>query len=589
MGEEKLIDLYTEEGESLPEIPWNIYPRPKLVRNSFFCLNGEWALEDLNKDLRESEKITVPFAPESLLSGIARRMGKAPHILYKKSFSLPSAFFGDKAFKKRVILHFGAVDQIAKVTLNGKYLGEHIGGYEHFSFDVTDALHFDCENELSVEVTNAENPLSLPYGKQCESRGGMWYTPVTGIWQTVWLECVPDAYITSVSAIYKDGEVKILVESSSEDKGCEVTLFSNGETLLQSTADGEASFKLENPRLWSLEDPYLYKFSVTLGEDKIDSYFSARSFSIEEVNSQKTFCLNGKPLFLHGVLDQGYYSDGIFTPAAPECYEKDILLMKELGFNMLRKHIKIEPDIFYYYCDIHGMTVVQDMVNNGDYSFFRDTALPTVGFKRKNDKNAHRDEATRENFVSGMISTLDALYSYGSIVGWTLFNEGWGQFCSDELYELLKKMDGTRFVDSTSGWFYGKYNDVESLHVYFKPIKLKKRKGLSETQEKPIFLSEFGGYSYRIEGHIFNPEREYGYKSFNNEKDFCDALEKLYFDEVIPAVSEGVCGLVYTQLSDVEDETNGFITYDRRKLKVDAALMKGISEALFAEFEKQFI
>ena len=558
--------LYTADGEKLCGMPWNVYPRPRLVRDSFFCLNGEW---DFVATDGEKYKILVPFPPESALSGVGKRMGEHPHIIYKKTFSLPESFV-----RSRVILHFGAVDQIAVVELNGRVLGGHVGGYEHFSFDITDDLKE--ENELKVTVTNAEDPISLPYGKQCEKRGGMWYTPVSGIWQTVWIESVPERYITELSVCVEDGVAEIVAHGISAG---EITLDANGNTLVAQLVDGKARVELGNVREWSPDDPYLYRYTVDGEGDSVSSYFAARKVSIEKRGGKQVFCLNSKPIFLHGLLDQGYFSDGIFTPATPEEYKRDILSMKELGFNMLRKHIKVEPDIFYYYCDLYGMTVMQDMINNGDYSFIRDTALPTIGFKKRNDKKLHRDPATRKAFEEGMIATVNALREYPSIIAWTVFNEGWGQFCSDEMFDKIKALDDTRFVDTVSGWFSGARSDVESQHIYFKPVKVKKE------YDKPLFLSEFGGYSCRIEGHIFNPDNEYGYKTFKTAAEFEDAFVALYKNEIIPAIEKGLCGTVYTQVSDVEDETNGLLTYDRRVCKVDAKRIKALSDELYSAFE----
>ena len=560
--------LYTKDGEALSGMPWNIYPRPRLVRDSFFCLNGEWELTATDG---EKYKIRVPFPPESALSGVGKRMGEKPHIIYKKRFSLPEGFVRD-----RVILHFGAVDQIAEVELNGKPLGKHIGGYEHFSFDVTEYLKE--ENELIVTATNADDPLSLPYGKQCEKRGGMWYTSVTGIWQTVWIESVSKNYITDLSTIVEGGEVEITAHGVTSG---EITLDANGTTIKATLNDGKARIALDSVREWSPEDPYLYRYVVEAEGDRVESYFAARKASIEEINGKKVICLNSKPIFLHGLLDQGYFSDGIFTPATPEEYKRDILSMKELGFNMLRKHIKVEPDIFYYYCDLYGMTVMQDMVNNGDYSFIRDTALPTVGFKSRNDKKMHRDEATRKAFEDGMISTVNALREYPSIIAWTVFNEGWGQFCSQEMYKKIKALDSTRIVDTASGWFSGAESDVESQHVYFKPFKVKKQ------YSRPLFLSEFGGYACRIDGHVFNLDNEYGYKSFKTAREMEDAFVALYKNEIIPAIKNGLCGAIYTQVSDVEDETNGLLTYDRRICKVDKKRISELSREIYSAFENE--
>ena len=553
-------DLYTPEGESATGGEWDIYPRPLLVRDSFFSLNGTW---DFTTGDGRWENITVPFPPESLLSGIHRHMGKQPRLIYKKVFALPEGFVRD-----RVILHFGAVDQIATVTLNGALLGEHHGGYAPFSFDITD--HLQETNTLVVAVADNLQDKILPYGKQCEKRGGMWYTPVSGIWQTVWIESVPTEYVQFLHVDTDADHAVIRAEGVTDG------------TVTVKTTDGEISVPLEqgvakvnipSPRMWCPEDPYLYEFSLQTEFDTVRSYFAFRILDIRKINGVSRLCLNGKPYFFHGVLDQGYFSDGIFTPASPKCYDNDILAMKNLGFNMLRKHIKIEPAYFYYACDRLGMAVFQDMVNNGDYSFFRDTALPTVGLKKLSDRHLHRDPATRQAFIRAMEETVAQLRGYPCICCWTIFNEGWGQFDSDNMYRHLRGLDSTRFIDTASGWFHGAKSDVDSQHVYFKPVKLK-------PSEKPIFLSEFGGYVYRVDGHVFNPDKSYGYRIFDDRQKFEDALIALYEKEVIPHIGTGLCATVYTQLSDVEDETNGLLTYDRKICKADASRMRRIAEKL---------
>ena len=553
-------DLYTPEGESATGGEWDVYPRPQLVRDSFFSLNGAW---DFSADEGKWETITVPFPPESLLSGIHRHMGKRPHLTYKKTFTLPEGFVRD-----RVILHFGAVDQIATVTLNGVLLGEHCGGYAPFSFDITDYLQ--DTNTLVVAVADNLADKILPYGKQCEKRGGMWYTPVSGIWQTVWLESVPSDYVRALR-IDTGADYAVICAEGVTDGTVTVTT-PHGEISVP-MRDGVARVDLPSPRMWSPEDPYLYEFTLQTESDTVRSYFAIRILDIRKTDGISHLCLNGKPYFFHGVLDQGYFSDGIFTPASPKCYDNDILAMKNLGFNMLRKHIKIEPAYFYYACDRLGMIVFQDMVNNGDYSFLRDTALPTVGLKKLSDRYLHRNTATRQAFMRAMEETVAQLRDHPSICCWTIFNEGWGQFDSENMYHRLKEMDSTRFIDTASGWFHGATSDVESEHVYFKPVKL-------NPSVKPIFLSEFGGYVYRVDGHVFNPDKAYGYRIFDDRQKFEDALIALYEKEVIPHIGTGLCATVYTQLSDVEDETNGLLTYDRKVCKADPVRMREIAAKL---------
>ena len=560
--------LLSEEGRNLPAVPWNEYPRPSLVRDSFLCLNGEWKMTDT---FGEVHKILVPFPPESILSGVNKRMGARPHLVYEKQFTLPDNFSSG-----RLILHFGAVDQIAHVSLNGWYLGSHAGGYTHFAFDVTGMAK--KENILTVEVENSHDPFLFPYGKQREKRGGMWYTPVSGIWQTVWMESVPEKYVTHVETEICDGSVTVRAHGVEDG---EVIIFApEGETRVP-LVNGIAKAKLENPRLWSMDDPYLYRFTLTAGKDRVSSYFAVRTVSCENVNGTPRICLNGKPCFLHGLLDQGYFSDGIYTPASPKCLENDVLAAKALGFNMLRKHIKQEPELFYYYCDLHGMAVVQDMVNNGKYSFLRDTALPTLGLRRKNDRRTHRKADRREAFKHSMIATVRNLKKHPCILGWTVFNEGWGQFTSDKMYDILRSEDPTRFIDAASGWFYPQKSDLVSPHVYFKPLKLK-GDGIH-----PLFLSEFGGYSFKPQGHVYNTEKTYGYKYFDDRDEFERAFLSLYREQVIPALKDGLCGAVYTQLSDVEDETNGLLSYDRCITKVTPEKMRAMADELFCEFEKE--
>ncbi len=292
------------------------------------------------------------------------------------------------------------------------------------------------------------------------------------------------------------------------------------------------------------------------------------------MKGHKRLCLNGKPYFFHGLLDQGYWPDGIYTPASPDCYKEDILAMKALGFNTLRKHIKVEPEEFYYQCDKLGMIVFQDMVNNGGYNFLRDTGLPTAGVQKMDDRKLHRDPAARKIFLETAEAIVRQLKNHPSICYWTIFNEGWGQFDADAVCSWFRMLDSSRFVDATSGWFRRENSDVDSRHVYFKPIALEAEGG------KPLVLSEFGGFVYKSEGHAFNPDKTYGYGICKTRQALVERLHKLYFEEVIPAAKEGLCAAIYTQLSDVEDEVNGILSYDRRLIKLLPEEMLPIAECL---------
>jgi len=399
------------------------------------------------------------------------------------------------------------------------------------------------------------------------NRGGMWYTPVSGIWQTVWLESVPETYIEKLHIENRGYGVIISVEPALEGK---VLVAGLGEFALER---GRVTIMPENPRLWSPEDPCLYDFAIEAGEDRIESYFAIRSLEIKKVGEYQRLCLNGKPYFFHGLLDQGYWPDGLFTPAAPACYADDILMMKKLGFNTLRKHIKVEPEEFYYQCDRLGMIVWQDMVNNSDYSFRRDTVLPTIGIQKLPDKYLHTDPFHRKRFLECMEATVNQLKNHPCICYWTIFNEAWGQFDSDNVYEVFRELDDTRFIDSTSGWFRQKKSDVDSYHVYFRKVRLKAGK-------RPLVLSEFGGKTYKAEGHVFNPDKVYGYGGCDSLEALNEALVKLYTEEIIPCAKNGLCAAIYTQVSDVEDEINGLVTYDRKVEKADPAKLLPIAAAL---------
>ena len=551
----KTKQLYTPEGERvlLGDEPYREYPRPLMRRESFMSLDGEWELEFGDKIY----KIRVPFCPESVLSGIGKVLDRNPQYTYRKSFSLPEKFN-----RGRVILHFGAVDQECECRVNGKSVGGNVGGYNSFEFDITDVL-LECENMIELRVRDNLDNAILPYGKQTNKRGGMWYTPVSGIWQSVWLESVPQKFVRKIEITTTLDSARIKFDGAEEGTIC----FMDGD--VEKTVNftgGVAIIKPESINLWTPDEPNLYEFTVKCGDDQFSSYFALREISSKEIDGIPRICLNGEPIFLNGLLDQGYFPDGIFTAASDECYKNDILTAKSLGFNTLRKHIKVEPEVFYYYCDKLGMIVVQDMVNNGKYSFLRDTALPTVGLKSLSDKTLHRNKESREAFVHSMINTVNQLKNHPCICMWTIFNEGWGQFCADEMYHVLRKMDSSRIIDTASGWFRPRCSDVVSEHIYFKKVRIKKNK------TRPVFLSEFGGYSHKVEGHIFNLDNNYGYGSAKTAEEFEKMLSDLYAQQVIPNIENGLSGAILTQITDVEDETNGLITYDRRVVKIKEPL-----------------
>lgn len=561
------------------EIGWRKHPRPQLRRGGFHIIESGWRLN--------GRDICVPFPPQAPLSGYEGDM--VTELCYEVSFVLPESFI-----KERVLLHFGAVDQKAEVWVNGTCVGTHEGGYLPFSFDVTHVVDRTGKNRLEVKVTDRLSKV-YPYGKQSLTPGGMWYTPVSGIWQTVWLENVPEQYIEKAEMTPDSEGVRVTLfpggidgEKAAEeyDSFTIIVNVGDGETLTENFSGREGYVRLEGrrsdsgativPKYWSPEVPHLYSVTIRRGEDEVRSYFALRTLEQKVIGGKLRLTLNGEPVFLHGVLDQGYYPEGIYLPCREEEYAKDILRMKELGFHMLRKHCKVEPEWFYFYCDIYGMLVLQDIVNSGDYSFVRDTALPTVGFQaRRDNKRAKTEEELRrrEFFERHMKDTIALLHNHPCVVGYTIFNEGWGQFEADRMYEIAKSTDPGRLFDTTSGWFAKKKSDFDSRHVYFRNKKLK-GKG------KPLFLSECGGFSFQIKEHCYSPDKTYGYGTCRSKEELTERIVQMYRKMVLPAISEGLCGCVYTQVSDVEEEINGLYTYDREVCKVEKEAMQRLWEEL---------
>lgn len=542
---------------------WQSYPRPQLKREGYKILNGRWKLN--GKDIR------IPFPPQSRLSDHIGEVGE--HLVYETTFTIPRDFG-----KPCVRIHFGAVDEVAKVYVNGTFAGQHEGGYLHFSFDITKIIKRDKENTLRVEVTDTLST-KYPYGKQSKKRGGMWYTPISGIWQTVWLENLSENPIEEIKITPSLDSVEI--QLSANTKGFNAVVTGKKGIAAQKTFEGNTGkLIIKNPVNWTVDNPYLYDLRITTMEDDITSYFALRTVEIKKVDGVNRVCLNGKPIFMHAVLDQGYFEDGIYLPRSEKEFENDILRMKELGFNMLRKHIKIEPEAFYYACDRLGMLVMQDMVNNGGYSYILDTVLPTFGFKKRDDTKGRytQDAETKQIFEQHMRDTLHDLYNHPCIISYTIFNEGWGQFESDRMYEIAKSIDSTRFYDTTSGWFAQNKSDLDSEHVYFRTVEL-------HAKERPMFLSECGGFSYLVKGHAFNPEKTYGYGACKSVEELTDRIVAMYEAMVLPGIKGGICGCVYTQLSDVEDEINGMYTYDRQVCKVNKTKMQNLASRITKKLE----
>ena len=562
--------LTTKWGEALDrEHPLPEYPRPQLRRESFLNLNGVWqyAVSTLNSEPEEYDgDIVVPFPLESELSGVGRVLQPGEYLWYRREFTLPEDFNVG-----RVLLHFGAVDQCARVWVNGMDACTHTGGYLPFSADITDLL-FEGENTLVVRVTDDTDRSYHTRGKQKLKPGGIWYSPVSGIWQTVWCESVPENYISSlfITPHLEDGSVELLVM---------------GEGAVRAVIDGDAYdfeagtsalLKLREVRAWSPEEPYLYKLELAMGDDRVESYFAMRSVGIgEDRNGVKRLLLNGKPYFQNGLLDQGWWPDGLYTAPSDEALAFDIAAAKTMGFNMLRKHVKVEPLRWYYHCDRLGMLVWQDMPNGGGaYSALTVSAPLLTGSHSRDDKYskfARREEKGRDEFREELLDMVSHLYNAPSIVTWVIFNEGWGQFDSDKCAEAVLELDSSRILDRTSGWHDQGSGELRSIHLYFDDYKHKPDK-----LGRCVVLSEFGGYTLPIDGHAW-PGKPFGYKKFDSQEKFRRALTLLYDGQIRPACMSGLAAAIYTQLTDVESELNGLITYDRRVIKLSPADIKRIT------------
>ena len=553
--------------------PLSEYPRPQLVRDSYLSLNGYWqyAIRD-NENIPDSfdGEILVPYSPEAPLSGVNRIVKPNEWLFYKLEFTLDKSF----VIKDKVLLHFTAVDQIADVYINNKHLGQHIGGYLPFEFDIKPYLKE--ENTLIVKVKDYSDTSFYSRGKQKIKRGGIWYTPQSGIYMPVWLESVSDDYIQ-----------KIIIDPDVDNEVVHLRVISNADKVIvefqNKTYDisnkKKTSIKIDKSHLWSPEDPYLYNFKVKSRNDSVSSYFGLRKVSLMEYNGHKVIALNNKPYFMKGVLDQGYYKDGLYTPNSYNAYEQDITLVKELGFNTIRKHIKIESPYWYYLCDKLGLLVWQDFINGGADYKFSTIAFPLItGIHHKDDnykKFARLDKEGREQAKEEFKGIITYLYNSPSIVLWTIFNEGWGQFDSEQIYEHLKQIDESRLFDHASGWHDQGISDVKSLHVYFKKVTLPNKKQINN---RAVILSEFGGYLLPIEGH--SQKGKATYRSYKDKDKWLKMYEKSITRDVINNIPKGLCACIYTQLSDVEDENNGFITYDREIIKVKPSLIKDINDKI---------
>ena len=583
--------LLTVWGEQLNrECPLNDYPRPQLARPQWQCLNGPWQYAIHGGDARPEVwdgEIVVPFSPESVLSGVGRRLMPGQTLWYKREVT----FAAMPQKEERLLLHFGAVDQRCTVYVNGQQAGTHAGGYWPFSLDITGLVR-KGENEITVAVADDTDQSDEAFGKQTLNRGEIWYTGQSGIWQTVWCETVPRQHIQSlrITPCWRSGEVEITALPAVEDEDLKGTVkVLDGATVVAKGALIGGTVRLALPgdfKSWSPDDPFLYDVEITAGKDEIRSYFGMREFGVSKGANSPRLTLNGRPILHNGLLDQGYWSDGMYTPPSDAAMVWDIEKAKAMGFNMLRKHIKIEPLRWYYHCDRLGMLVWQDFVSGGGpYSPMVVQVAPFVGvsFGDGPDRYAlhgRESDAGRKNFMRDAERTIDLLYNVPSLAVWVPFNEGWGQFDAAYVADFVRQKDPTRAVDHASGYFDQGAGDFHSYHVYFKPFLPRRDK-----HGRVLALTEFGGYSLARAGHVSSDE-PYGYKQFTDKKALNEAILRLYLHDVLPAMKLGLGAIVYTQVSDVEDETNGLFTYDRKITKVSPRLTRKLARLLDAAFRK---
>ena len=544
------------------------YPRPSMRRDSYVNLNGPWdyaITQSSEFPAKWDGAILVPYSPEAKASGVGRTLQPGQWLHYHRTFTPPAGEGG------RVLLHFGAVDYACAVEVNGRLAGGHRGGYWPFTLDITDLLRPQGRNTLWVAVQDPTGTGTQARGKQTLRPGGMFYPAQSGIWQTVWLESVPQNYIHSlrVTPLFDAHQVEITVEGAGQ---CMIDLEGKRFTF---PAGVPAHVPVQSFRPWSPEHPTLYPFSVTLGDDTVYSYFAMRKCSVEtDANGVRRLFLNGKPYFHNGLLDQGYWPDGLYTAPSDDALIYDIQLAKDMGFNMLRKHIKVECDRWYYHCDRLGMLVWQDMPCGGKRYDPLIVSTPLVTGWHLDDSwyplFGRTNVTARKAFLNELRDMVTTLYNHPCIAVWVPFNEGWGQFDCQTAVQVIESIDKTRTIDPASGWHDQGFGDVRSLHVYFQKYRFQPDK-----LGRATLLSEFGGYIHRVEGHAVGG-KSVGYKTCDAPLSLEYALQALYDEQIRPAIAQGLSAAVYTQLSDVEHELNGLVTYDRSIVKLPVQTLRKI-------------
>lgn len=570
-----------------PQNVWKLYPRPQLVRADWMSLNGLWdySIKEKNdpKPQKFDGKILVPFGAESQLSGVEKKVLPQQKLWYSNTFNIPKSWKN-----KQILLHFEAVDWETTVWLNGKLIGNHKGGSNPFTFDVTEFLK-KGEQQITVSVWDPSDTGTQPRGKQMLDPKGIWYTSVTGIWQSVWLEPVEKTYIKSVvpetDIDLSKVTFKTIVGGDATGAELAIKVLKNGKVISDKkfAVNSVKEISIENPELWSPDHPFRYQVEMTLAKggktlDRVSTYFAMRKIAVgKDQFGYQRLMLNNKPLFQYGTLDQGWWPDGLLTPPSEEAMRYDLEVLKKMGFNMLRKHIKVEPSRYYHDADSIGILIWQDMISGYNNA---ESATQYIKINDKNDWNRPKESA--DQFEKEWKSIIDHLRFFPSIVTWVPFNEGWGQYDTKRIVEWTKEYDPTRVVNGVSGWTDRGVGEMIDTHQYPGP-------GMALAEQYPnrvVVLGEFGGLGLPVPGHLWNAEmRNWGYRTYKSQNVLINQYADLIYN-MVPMINRGLAAAIYTQTTDVEGEVNGLMTYDRDSIKISTHLMRILNTPLYNEIQQ---